>query len=165
VIPQFATLADAVQATFPPDECRVLAIKEHGDAGYALFDTRPTGDPYLYEVHYLRQDGLWSEGGSSNGSGWHRFHLDTDRGMETVWGEAPPGADRARFEFAREMREEAVVHGVYIAVWWDVACPEVHAEPTEFGVNGKWVRAPTRAELFEAQREAWRRAREAGGAA
>src|SRR6266699_1065914 len=99
------------------------------------------------------------------GSGWRRFHLDTDRGIETVWGEAPRGADRARFKFARETREEEVVHGVYIAVWWDVSCPEIHAEPTEFRVNGKWVQAPTRAELFGAQREAWRRAREAGGAA
>src|SRR2546423_7440315 len=102
VIPQFATLGDAVRATFPPDACRVLAMTEHGDAGYALFDTRPTGEPYLYEVHYQRQGGLWLEGSSSNGSGWHRFDLDTDRGIETVWGEAPPGADRARFELDRK---------------------------------------------------------------
>src|SRR5260221_8328694 len=41
---------------FRSDACRVLAVEEHGDTGYALFDTRPSSEPYLYEVYYERED-------------------------------------------------------------------------------------------------------------
>src|SRR2546430_7303869 len=36
-----------------------------------LFRSRPRAEPYLYEVHYEREGGRWSEGSSSNGGGWH----------------------------------------------------------------------------------------------
>jgi hypothetical protein len=68
VIPEFATLDEAVRASFPQDSCRIVAVHEHGDAAVALFDTRPSAQPYLYEVHYQRQNGRWSEGHFTPGS-------------------------------------------------------------------------------------------------
>jgi len=143
LVAEFDSLPDAAGASFPLDSCRVLAIQEHGDAGYALFDTRPGGEPYLYEVHYARRDGRWSEGSSSNGPGWHLLDPDTELGVVTVWGEAPPGADRVRVELDGERREEPVANGVYLVVWWDVPCPATPAAATSFRVRGEWVLGPT----------------------
>jgi hypothetical protein len=163
VVPEFNTLDDAIRATFPPEFCRVVAVREHDDAAVALFDTHPSAEAYLYEVHYQRERGRWSEGGSSNGSGWHLIDADTDLGVETAWGETPPSADMVRFDFAGETREEPVSNGVYLVVWWDVACPKVHAEPTAFRIGGEWVRAPTMWEQFREQRKAWEQARNSEG--
>ena len=157
MIPEFATLDEAVRASFPRDSRRIVAVHEHEDAAVALFDTRPSAQPYLYEVHYQRQNGRWSEGGSSNGAGWHRLQPDSDLGVATAWGEAPAGADQVRAELEAHVLEGAVVSGVYFVVWWDVAAsdPQVSA----FRVNGEWVRSPTMAELFQAQRATWPRSR------
>src|SRR5215475_2441331 len=98
-IPEFATLTEAVSSSFPVEFTRVIAVREHGDFGVALFDTRPSAaDPYLYEVHYQRVNGRWSEGSSSNGCGWHRYAYESDLGVGTDWGCAPRDADRARGE-------------------------------------------------------------------
>ena len=156
MIPEFSSLAEAVSASFPPDSCRVLAVREHGDAAVALFDTRPTAQPYLYEVHYGRENGRWSEGSSGNGPGWHRLHLDSDIGVVTLWEESPPGADRVRAELDGRVVEEEVVNGVYFLVWWDVPLSDAHV--TAFRVNGEWARAPTMWERFNAEREKWLRA-------
>jgi hypothetical protein len=131
-------------------------VREHGDAAVALFDTRPTSEPYLYEVHYGRKDGRWSEGSSGNGPGWHRLHLDSDIGVVTVWEESPPGADRVRAELDGKVLEEEVVNGVYFLVWWDVRLSD--ANVTAFRVNGEWARAPTMLERFNAERAKWLRA-------
>jgi hypothetical protein len=141
VIPGFASLSEAVRDSFPPDSCRLVAVREHGDAAVALFDTRPSAAAYLYEVHYHRDAGKWSEGSSGNGSGWHRLHADSDLGVVTAWDEAPPGADRVRLELEGRAIEEAVVSGVYFAVWWDV--PQSYAQVTAFRTEGEWVPAST----------------------
>jgi hypothetical protein len=83
VIAEFATLAEALRASFPPDSCRLLAVREHGDVAVALFDTRPSAEPYLYEVYYYRTNGRWSEGSSGNGPGWHRLDSNSDIGVAT----------------------------------------------------------------------------------
>lgn len=142
MVAAFVSLQDAARASFPPDSCRALAIREHGDAGYALFDTRPGGEPYLYEVHYERRNGWWSEGSSSNGPGWHRLDPDTGLGLVTVWGEAPTGADRVRVELAGDSREEPVANGIYLVVLWDVPRPATDALATSFRVRGEWVPVP-----------------------
>ena len=154
---EFATLDEAVRASFPVESTRIVAVREHGDAAVALFDTRPSAEPYLYEVHYQREHGRWSEGSSSNGAGWHRLHTDSERGVETVWGEAPSGADRVRGERDGKVLENDVVNGAYLLVWWDVASSD--ASVTAFRVKVQWVRAPTMAEQFSALREAWLRTR------
>lgn len=141
MIPHFTSLADAVRASFPPDSCRVVTVEEHGGAGFALFDTRPSSEPYLYEVHYHRQEGLWSEGSSSNGPGWHRIDPKTNLGVVTIWGDAPPGADRVRFDLMGETLEDAVSNDVYVFVRWDMICPATPAEATYFRVAGEWRRA------------------------
>ena len=56
MIPEFATLDEAVRASFPQDSCRIVAVHEHENDAIALFDTRPSAQPYLYEVHYQRQN-------------------------------------------------------------------------------------------------------------
>ena len=158
MIPEFATLDEAVGASFPAQSTRIIAVREHGDAAVALFDTRPSAEAYLYEVHYQRQSGRWSEGSSSNGAGWHRLDPDSDLGVETVWGEAPAGADRVRGEFDGQVLEEDVVNGAYLLAWWDV--PSSDATVTAFRVNSEWIHAPTMWEQLQAQREAWLRTRD-----
>ncbi len=137
----FDSLADAVRATFPPQFCRVVAMREHGHLGYVLFDTRPSGEPYLYGVDYERVDGRWMEGGSRNGPGWSRIALDSDLGVLTDWGEAPVGADRVRLEFQGQLLEEEVSGGAYLAVWWDTPSPAHGAWPfvSAFRINGRWT--------------------------
>ena len=156
VIPVSDSLAEALRASFSPDSCRLIAVREHGDAAVALFDTRPSAEPYLYEVHYHRENDRWLEGSSGNGPGWHRLRPDSDIGVVTVWEESPPGADRVRAELDGRVVEEAVVNGVYFLVWWDV--PLSHAQVTGFRVNGEWARAPTMWERFNAERDKWLRA-------
>ena len=150
MIPEFATLDEAVRASFPLDSCRTVAVHEHGDVAVALFDTRPSAEPYLYEVHYQRENGRWSQGSSSNGAGWQRLKSDSDLGVVTAWGEAPPGADQVRVELEGHVLEEAVASGIYFVVWWDV--PASNPQVSAFRVNGDWVRAPTMSDLLEAQR-------------
>ncbi len=157
MIPEFATLDEVVRASFPLDSCRIVAVHEHGDAAVALFDTRPSTEPYLYEVHYQRDNGRWSEGSSSNGAGWQRLKSDSGLGVVTAWGEAPAGADQVRAELGGHVVEEVVASGVYFVVWWDV--PASEPQVSAFRVNGEWVRAPTKRELFQAQRASWLRSR------
>jgi hypothetical protein len=151
-------LDEAVRASFPVESTRIIAVREHGDGAVALFDTRPSAEPYLYEVHYQRQAGRWSEGSSSNGGGWHRLDPDSALGVATVWGEAPAGADRARGELDGDVLEEDVVNGSYLLAWWDV--PSSDAAVTAFRVHGEWIRAPTMSEQLQAQRTAWLRTRD-----
>jgi hypothetical protein len=151
MISEFDTLAEALRASFPPDSCRLLAVREHGDAAVALFDTRPSAEPYLYEVHYERTNGRWSEGSSGNGPGWHRIEPNSDIGIATVWEEATTGADRVRAELDGLSLDEEVLNGVYFLVWWDV--PLSHPQVTAFRVNGEWRRAPSMWERFNSERE------------
>ena len=134
----YFTLAEAMKASFPPDCCRLAAVREYADHAVALFDTRPGGEPYLYEVHYGRMEGRWSEGSSSNARGWSRF-LDAGAGLgvATEWGEAPPGADAVRGELAGQVLEEAVEGGVYLLAWWGV--PSGFARVTAFRIGGEWI--------------------------
>ena len=157
VITTFESLDEAVRATFPPEFCRIVGVRERGDAAMALFDTRPSSAPYLYEVHYQRENGRWSEGSSSNGCGWHRFNLDSELGVVTAWDEAPAEADRVRGELEGQVLEDTVANGVYLLVWWDV--PVSDARVTAFRIGSEWVRAPTMREQFLAQRAEWLRAR------
>ena len=156
-IPDFATLEEAVRSSFPPEATRVVAVREHGDHALALFDTRPSDEPYLYQVHYWRSKGRWSEGSSGNGYGWHRYTLESDLGVATVWGDdAPAGADRVRGECEGDIREEQVEQGSYLLVWWDVPDEARTAELSSFRVNGEWMRAPTMEERLEAIRASLR---------
>jgi hypothetical protein len=139
----FESLADVARASFPPESCRLIALREHGDAGYGLFDTGPVGQPYLYGVNYERRDGQWSEGNTGNSPGWSHVGPDPTLGTWTVWDEAPPGADTVRLEFGGEIREEPVTTGFYLAVWWGVPCNEVTSpRATAFRINGEWIPEP-----------------------
>ncbi len=138
----FDSLADAARSSFPAEFCRVVAMREHGDMSYVLFDTRPSGQPYLYGVDYERIDGHWMEGGSGDRPGWSRVRRESELGILTDWDEARPRADRVRIEFEGEIREEAVNEGAYLAVWWDVPHPDTWPIATAFRINGEWVRAP-----------------------
>jgi hypothetical protein len=145
VITGFETLDEVVRASFPPKHTRVVAVRQQGDAAVALFNTKSSGLPYLYEVHYQREQGRWSEGSSGNGAGWHRLNEDLELGVQTLWGMAPDGADKVRGELGGHIVEEGVVDECYLLTWWDV--PASDARVTAFRVNGKWVGIS----------EAWRR--------
>ena len=161
MVPTFDTLDEAVRATFPVQSTRIVAVSEHGDAAVALFDTRPGDEPYLYEVHYHRENGQWSEGSSSNGSGWHGLSRESDLGVETAWGDAPPDADTVRVERDGRVFEEAAAFGVYFLAWWEVL--DARAEAKAFRVKGEWVRAPATWQEMLVQQEARRRARGSSG--
>lgn len=138
----FASLADAARASFPPQHVRIVAMREHGDAGYVLFDTRPSGPSYLYGVNYGRAaNGRWGEGSSSNGAGWSQIGTDVTLGTQTFWDDAPDGADRVRVEFMGEVREEPVVDGAYLVVWWNVPGDIDTEMRVQFSINGRWVEA------------------------
>jgi hypothetical protein len=138
----FDSLTEAARASFPPQFCRIVAMREHGDVGYVLFDTRLSGEPYLYGVDYERIDGRWIEGGSGNGLGWSRLRPESDLGILTDWGQAPPGADRVRVEFEGQIREEPAIEGAYLVVWWNVPCPrEGWPFAKAFRINGEWMEA------------------------
>jgi hypothetical protein len=155
--PGFNTLDEAVRATFPVQSTRIVAVSEHGDAAVALFDTRPGAEPYLYEVHYYRANSRWSEGSSSNGSGWHGLSPESDLGVETSWGDAPPDADMVRAERDGRVFEAPAALGAYFLVWWEVL--DARADVKAFRVKGEWVRAPATWQEMLAQQDAWRRAR------
>src|SRR2546430_14427982 len=82
-----------------------------------LFRSRPRAEPYLYEVHYEREGGRWSEGSSSNGGGWYRLDPDSDIGVERVWGAAPGEADRVRGELDGHVLEADEVNGANLLDW------------------------------------------------
>jgi hypothetical protein len=152
-IPDFDTLEEAVRSSFPVDATRIVGVREHGDNALALFDTRPGAEPYLYQVHYWRTNGRWTEGNSGNGYGWHRYTLESDLGVATVWGDdAPAGADRVRGECEGDIREDKIDNGTYLLVWWDVPEDAATAELKSFRVNGDWVLAPTMEERMDAIR-------------
>ena len=141
-IQAFDSLDDVIRSTFPARFCRILAKRVKGDAAYVLFDTGPEGQPYFYGVNYERTKGRWCEASSSNGGGWSLVGPTPHLGTLAAWGEAPAGADRVRVEFRGESHEEPVANGVYLAVWWQVPCPEAE-NPwlCAFRINGEWVAA------------------------
>jgi len=114
----------AAMEGFPPAYCHVVAARVHEDDAYVLLDTGSPGQPYLYGVNCLRQNGRWFDDGSSNGSGWHQMGDDPELGTLTVWDDAPEGASAVRMEFQGVIVEEPVRDGAYLFVWWRVPCPE-----------------------------------------
>jgi len=134
----FDSLADAARASFPTSSTRIVAIRESGDAGYALFDTAPSGSHYLYGVHYARIDGRWIEGVSSNGPSWSSVGRDPNLGTFTDWDVAPAGADRVRIQLGDDIREEAVENDIYLVVWWQVPVPIRSVEHRSFRIGGRW---------------------------
>ncbi len=120
----FASPEAAALDGFPPGECRVVASRSEGDDAYVLLDAGSVGSPYLYGSSVTRREGGWMEDASGNGPGWTRTGADGDLGTLAVWGEAPAGAERVRIAFGSEVREEPVVDGVYLSVWWRVPYPE-----------------------------------------
>jgi hypothetical protein len=105
----FQTPEEAAMVGFPARYCRVVATCVNGDVAYVLLDTG--------------SDGLWSEGGSSNGPGWSQAGSDPHLGTLVDWGEAPPQADAVRLDFNGVVLEVAVNDGAYLTAWWRVPCP------------------------------------------
>jgi hypothetical protein len=138
-IETFESLAAAAHASFPMQFCRIVAMREMGEDGYVLFDTRTNGEPYLYGANFERvDDGRWMEGSSSNGSGWSQMGPDAEFGTLAVWEEAPPGVDRVRVELMDgQVREEPVENRGYLVVWWRVP-RTVEVKQIRYHSNGRW---------------------------
>jgi hypothetical protein len=62
-------------------------------------------------------------------------------GTQTFWSDAPDGADRVRIEFMGETREEPVVDGAYLVVWWNVASDIDTETRLQYRINGRWFDA------------------------
>jgi hypothetical protein len=133
----FESLIAAARASFPTRFCRIVAMREHGNFGYVLFDTGSRDQPYLYGVNYQRVDGGWLEGGSSNGDGWSHMGPDPRLGTLALWDHAPAGADRLRVELGGQSREEAIENGIYLVVWWGVPV-DLGLWQISFRINGQW---------------------------
>lgn len=135
----FSSPEAAAAAGFPDDHCRVLASSTNGDEAYVLMDAGSGGHRYLYGSTVIREAGGWTERTSGNGPGWTRTHPELDLGALTAWGDAPAGADRVRVTFRGAVREEPVVDGAYLVVWWNVPCPPAGGpEVTAFRRHGRW---------------------------
>ena len=76
----FDSPAATSTAGFPPQYCRVVTSRAHGDDAYVLLDTGPPERAYLYGVQCRREHGKWVEQASGNGSGWTRTDSDPDVG-------------------------------------------------------------------------------------
>lgn len=131
------SLADVARAT-PALGCdQIVAIREHGDQGYVLFNSSADHD-FLIGVAYQRTENGWKQLQLESGSGWCHYRPDQRTCAVSSWGSAPPGADRIRVEFQGAIREDDVTNGVYFLIWWDV--PRLAPEPfvTAFRINGQW---------------------------
>ena len=131
------SLAAVARAT-PALGCdQVVAIREHGDQGYVLFNNSADHD-FLIGVAYQRTKNGWKQLQLESGSGWSHYRPDQGTCAVSSWGSAPPGADRIRVEFQGAIREDDVTNGVYFLIWWDV--PRLAPEPfvTAFRINGQW---------------------------
>jgi hypothetical protein len=139
----------AAMVGFPPEHCRVVASRVEGDAAYVLLDTGSRGQPYLYGVNCSRANARWFEGTSGNGPGWAHVGDDPEVGILSLWGEAPPEAERVRVEFQGDVFEEPVGDGVYLTVWWRVPPPRDWPRVIAFRIGGRWVDQEQPAELEE----------------
>ncbi len=128
-------------ATFPPQHCRMVASRSHGDDAYVLMDTGSEGQPYLYGAHCHRDADGWYEGSSSNGPGWCQTGHDPDVGSLAVWGDAVAGAHMVRIEFDGVVIDEPVPLGAFLVVWWRVPVPSEWPRVVAFQVDGRWVPA------------------------
>jgi hypothetical protein len=125
---------------FPARYCRVVASRVHEDAAYVLLDTGSRGQSYLYGVNCVRRDGRWEEVASGNGPCWAQAGADPALGTLTLWGDAPPGADRVRAEFGGQVVDEPISGGVYLVAWWNVPA-DSWAHVGAFRIRGEWTRA------------------------
>jgi Ankyrin repeats (3 copies) len=124
---------------FPPEDCRVVAIRSAGDAAYVLMDTHASGRPYLYGVNCVREGTRWFDRASGNGPGWSQTDDDPDLGTLSLWHEAPIGADMARVEFQGNVIDEPVKDGAFLVVWWRVPPPHDWPRVTAFKIDGRWI--------------------------
>jgi hypothetical protein len=124
---------------FPPEHCRVVASRVHGDRAYVLLNTGSSRQPYLYGVRCSRENGRWFERGSANVSGWEQTDHDPDLGTMTLWGDAPANADLVRVEFDGDVTDEPVSENAYLVVWWRVPFPQQWPQVRAFRVAGLWL--------------------------
>jgi hypothetical protein len=132
------SLADVARVTLVPGCNQIVAIREHGEEGYALFDNSDNHN-FLIGVAYRRTEDGWAVEQMASGSGWSHVRPDHGTGTMSSWGSAPPGADRVRVEFQGEIREDDVTNGVYFLIWW--RAPRSEREPfvTAFRIDGQWI--------------------------
>ena len=135
----FDSPESAALSGFPPEDCRVVAIRSAGDAAYVLLDTHASGRPYLYGVNCVREGTRWFDRASGNGPGWSQTDDDPDLGTLSLWQEAPSGADMARVEFQGNVIDEPVKDGAFLVVWWHVPPPHDWPRVTAFQIDGRWI--------------------------
>ena len=134
----YDTPEEAMMVGFPPRYCRVVATAIEGDLAYVLLDTGSDGSPYLYGGWCHRRDRRWDEGGSSSmGGGWEG--PDGENGNLAHWGEVSGDITAVRLELDGVRQEVPAQHGAYLAVFWNVPCPEDDwPRIVSVKINGEW---------------------------
>jgi hypothetical protein len=134
----FDTPEEAMMLGFPPRYCRVVASALHGDHDSVLLDTGSDGNSYFYGGWCRRMEGRWFEGGSSNGGGWEGD--ESGNGNLAIWNDASADVEAVRVELNGVRQEVPVQHGVYLAVFWDLPCPEDDwPRVVSVKINGEWT--------------------------
>jgi hypothetical protein len=125
-IPVFPTPEAAAMSGFPAEHCRVLASAAEGHAAFVVLDTGPAEYRYLYDGTAERVVGGWTDGISGNGRSAGRTLTNRvgDRGVAYIYDEAPAGVDRVWAALGDDVREVAVMNGIYLVTWWGVATDE-----------------------------------------
>jgi len=113
----FQSLGEAARTNLAPFSNRILAIREHGDQGYALAENSDK-NAFLLGVAYERARDGWTMVQMATVPGWCPVSQSPLEGTVTSWGYAPPGADRVRVELGGEIAEDEVRNGVYLLIWW-----------------------------------------------
>ena len=115
-----------------------MIARSQGDDGYILIDGGTENYRYLYGINCYRIGTDWFEGSSGNGGGWSACSDDDTVGTHSVWDDAPTGADMVCVSLGDEVREEPIVSGTFLVVWWRQACepmPWVEA----YRIDGEWT--------------------------
>jgi hypothetical protein len=128
----------AAMEGFPARYCHIVAIRVNGDDAYALLDTGPVDQPYLYGVNCKRRNSRWFWTAGVNGPSWGLTDETRNVGALSFWDAAPAAADRVRVEFKGQIVEEPVVESAYLVVFWNQ--PQTFSPgKVAFRIDGQWI--------------------------
>jgi hypothetical protein len=131
-----STAEDAARGTRP--DAIVIASSHSPDGQHAvvLVDKGKPGKPYVLQVLCERVAGAWTTQSDSNGHGWTATRMDdrldqSNRGVLTLWDEAPAGANAVTVGWKGQRYHIPVAAGHYLFAVWDIPDDDLDGEPPE----------------------------------